>query len=121
MRRSSSTVTSAPTGIDDGKHYVLMSSDLEGLIELEGRGTTRAEGWYATVIVLDQQMILTISSIEGDHSGEYVVCLQVEGSMEIFTRLLIDSAEFSTSILGSSFNSKVVKLESGRAYLKLLR
>lgn len=120
MKRSSSTVMSAPTDIDNGKHYVLMSSDLEGVIALEEKRAASLESWQATVAAFDQQMILSISSIEDDGDG-YILCLQIEGAMGFFTQLLVDSAKFITTIIGSSFNSKVVKLESGRAYLRLLR
>lgn len=121
MRQSSSTTTSARTGIDDSKQYVLMSSDLEELVELDPKPSRSNVGWRAIVMMGVRSMSLSICSVEVDQDDHYVVCLQGEGIMDDFTRLMLENVKFQTTIVDISFNSKVVKLESGKAYLRLSR
>lgn len=121
MRQSSSTTMFAPTGIDDSKHYVLMSDELAEKVDLVDKGKRKVEIWSVDVVVSGQAMKLPLQSIEDDSDGKFIVCIQVDNLMEFFTSLLLNSSSFAISILGSSFNSRIVKLESGRAYLRLLR
>ncbi len=121
MRQSSSTMMFAPTGIDDSKHYMLMSDELAEKIDLVEKSKRKVEAWSVDVMASDQVMNLPIQSIEEVSDEKFIVCVQVDNLMEFFTSLLLNSSNFAISILGSSFNSRVVKLESGRAYLRLLR
>lgn len=120
MRRNSSTTMSAPTGIDDSKHYVLMSSELEETLDLRTNQKIPPEIFWVNATINEQLVSFALHSIESDETG-YVVCVSSEGFIDNFIRLLLESREFKLSIAGSAFNSKVFKLESGKAYLRLLR
>ena len=121
MRRSSSTTMSALTGIDDDKHYVLMSSELEGTIELGDKKNGSIERWQVEINTFERKVVFPIISFEDDHSGGYLICVQAAGFMEFFTHLMLHRYDVNATLIGSSFNCKVMKLESDKAYLNLLR
>lgn len=120
MRQSSSTMTSAHTAIDEGRQYVFMSSELESEIDLSTSRGQSAVTWEVILLIKDSRSSHVILSIEQDNES-YILQLQAGSLINLFTSLLIDSAEFSASIQDRIFKAKVSKLESDRAYLKLSR
>lgn len=118
MKRSSSTMTSAPMAIDNGKQYIMMSSELEDAIELDEKADGR--DWFARIQIGGVEKIFQLISVEEDEPG-YVICVSVTDQMQSLTHALLHARQLVSIISGESFKSKVSKLEFDRAYLKLLR
>jgi len=113
-------MTSVPTAIDSGKQYFMMSPELEGFINLGDDAGAARSAWSAMIVSQDWNRELPIIFIESHEVG-YTLCVKVECEIGGFTTLLLRQAHFTTSIMGESFKSKVLKLESDRCYLELLR
>lgn len=121
MKQSLSTMTSAPTDIDEGRQYVFMSSDLESSIDFENRPLSAPSSWNALVRFSKSELILPIFSIEDEGLNSYTICFSVNEEIGKMTKVMLDREELVVTLFGEQFKSKVLKLESGRAYLRLLR
>ena len=118
MRPSSSTMTPAHTAIDSGKQYIMMSPELADAIEFEDE--KKARTWSARIQIDGSDKDFYIISIEASDSG-YVLCVSVGDEIQSFAGSLLKSLQLTSIVSGESFKSKVLKLESDKAYLKLLR
>lgn len=121
MRLSSSTTMSAPTGIDSSRHYIMMSSELEGALALDDVTTTPSSRWEASVDDGAGEAGYHVQSLETAQDGTHIICLQINDEIRKYTTYLLTGEQLQLKIEGISFNSKVVKLESDRAYLHLSR
>lgn len=121
MRRSLSTTTSAPMAIDDGKQYVLMSDELISSLSLDDGNTKKEETWAALVELADGVNELPVYSMGNDNEDGLIVCLGIKDAFREFTNFLLSSSGPGLNVVGVPFKSKVLRLESGRAYLRLLR
>ena len=121
MKQSSSTMMSAHTDIDKGQQYVFMSSGLDSSIDLENRAHVPSLRWDVTIKLHDSNLFLPIISLEDEGSDSYIVCLSVNEEIERLTISLLNREELTLTLLGKQFKSKVLKLESARAYLRILR
>ena len=117
MKQSLSTTMSAPTDIDEGRQYVFMSSDLESSIDFEDRTSS----WCVSIKLSETEFSFPIVSIEDEGSSSYVICLSVNEEIGRLTRVMLNHEKLVVTLLGEQFKSKVLKLESGKAYLKILR
>ena len=117
MKQNLSTTTSVPTDINDGRQYVFMSSDLESSINFENPTSS----WSVSVKLSETEFSFPIVSIEDEGSSSYVICLSVNEEIGKLTRAMLNHEKLVVTLLGEQFKSKVLKLESGKAYLKILR
>ena len=118
MKPSTSTTTSALTGIDDSKEYFFMSSDLASEIDLE---QTKPESSKLIDLKFDGKTLnRSISSIEIDGEG-YIVCVIDHDSLRRFVPLMLQRKDFKLSMQDGDFNCHVFKVESDRCYLRAVR
>jgi len=113
-------MTSVPTDIDNGKQYFMMSTELEGFVNLGDTSEKTKSSWSVEISTPDWRQEFSIIFIE-THEAGYTLCVRVGGEIERLTSILLQSSFLTTSIARESFKSKVLKLESDRAYLELLR
>lgn len=121
MKQRQFTKTSAPTGIDDSKQYVLMSPELESFIDLEEPKKSVAPGWRVDLNSETAQLSYDFISLEDACDGGYMLLIRTTTFDVNLASYLLDSKEIEVFILGRTFKAKVSKLESDRAYLKLSR
>lgn len=119
MKPSSFSKTSAHTVIDESKSYVMMSDDLEHRLDIdvdrepEGKGIT---------LVLDGRFVtLQFVSIERSDDHGITLCLECSRYVDEMVTILLRDLTIPTTVLQHEFNSQVLKVESGRCYLRLSR
>jgi len=118
MKPSTSTTTSALTGIDDSKEYFFMSSDLASEIDLE---QTKPESSKFVDLKIDNKTISrSISSVEVDGDG-YIICVVDHDAFNRFIPLILQRKSFKLSMQIGDFNCHVFKVESDRCYLRAER
>ena len=121
MRQKQSTKTSAPTGIDDSRQYVLMSPELESFIDFEEPKRSVAPGWRVNIDSGDGQLSYDVISLENTCDGGYMLLIRGTVTDTNLVSCLLDLKEIKVFILDRTFKAKVSKLESDRAYLILSR
>lgn len=120
MKQSSSTTTSAHTGIDDGKSYVFMSSGLEEFILGDSPANPNTVQ-LGTLINLDGDYILVpfISAFVDDSERRVVVVSSTNVSERLLKSFaLCETLDFVLS--GEEFKAIVVRVDSDRSYLRIL-
>ena len=120
MKRNSSTTMSVPTDIGDGRQYVLMSDELTDSLNFETERARDDGAWICSAKVHETIMNLTVHSIMREND-DLVICLEIGSLFEVFVEFLLGNLGPQLVVAGTPFKSKVLGLESGRAYLKILR
>ncbi len=118
MKPSSSTMTSAPTDIDDSKDYFFMSSDLANEIDLEQPKPRSSK--LVDLKIDDKVISRNILSIEIDGEN-YTLCVIDPDALSRFVPLMLQRKIFKLSMKTGDFNCHVFKVEPDRCYLRAVR
>lgn len=120
MKQNSSTMTSAHTGIDDGKSYVFMSSGLEEFI-LDGSQINPSTGQLGALINLDGDYVLVpFISAFVDESERRVVIVSSTNVVERLIKSFALNETLDFVLSSHEFKAIVVRVDSDRSYLRIL-
>lgn len=118
MKPKTYTTKSAHTGIDEFGSYVIMSEDLEQKIQFDERQETKKG-----VLVRINELSLNLSffSLELANDQNVILCVDCNQRIEPLIDALLGGVLVSVNLSGKEFKSHVLKVESGRCYLRLSR
>lgn len=118
MKPKTYTTKSAHTGIDEFGSYVIMSEDLEQKIQLDERQETKKS---VLVRINDHSLNLSFFSLELMNNESVVLCVDCGQRIDPLIDALLGGVIVSVNLSGKEFKSHVLKVESGRCYLRLSR
>lgn len=120
MNQSSSTTTSAPTGIGEDRSYFFASEGLELDITADKSTDAGASELECLVNVDDDYVQLTVASTSIDTRDRKVLCLKTPNLSRRMLRAFTTDERFSVVLVGLEFKALVSGVESDRSYLTIL-
>jgi hypothetical protein len=118
MKPKTYTTKSVHTGIDESRSYVLMSEGLEQQVQLDER---REPPKAALVKIEGLSLRLSFFSLEVSNDRSVILCVDCHENLDPIIDALLTGSLVSVTLAGKEFNSHVLKVESGRCYLRLSR
>ena len=120
MRRNSSTTMSAPTAIDDGRSYVFMSSEIEGVVPDDLVSRSSSDGLRATVTIDGKDVQAPLVFAHRDESNDLLICVESRALKERLLGALIVNEMVDVTLMDTSFKAHVIRVESDQSHLRIL-
>jgi len=118
MKPNTYTTKPAHTGTDKFGSYVIMSDDLEQKIQFDERQEVKKS---VTVRINELSLNLSFFSLELVNDQNVILCVDCSQRVDPLIDALLGRSLVSVDLSGKEFKSHVLKVESGRCYLRLSR
>jgi len=120
MRRNSSTMTFAPTAIDDGSSYVFVSSEIEDTIVADLDTTVQHDPSTVVIKIDGKSTTVTLRFASRDDAGDLLVCVEPRALFSRLLDTLIVNGCVDVTLADRDFKAHVTRVEFEQAYLKIL-